>query len=105
MTKQASGTAGSGKSDSGVDALPPIDFSTFVLSISTSALYQMGKVPGPDGAAVVEPDLLVAQQTIDALKMLRAKTEGNLDHEESKLLDSLLYELHMNFVELQNKEK
>jgi hypothetical protein len=78
--------------------LPSIDFSTFVLSLSTSALYQMGLVNGPDGAAVAEPDLIMARQTIDTLKMLRAKTNGNLDEAEVKLIDNLLYELHSHFV-------
>ncbi len=77
--------------------LPAIDFSTFVLSLSTSALYQMGLVQGPGGEVLEEPDRLLAQQTIETLKMLRAKTAGNLDPEESKLLDSLLYELHTRF--------
>ena len=80
--------------------LPSIDFSTFVLSLSTSALYQMGLVSGPDGAPVDEPDALLARQTIDTLKMLRVKTGGNLDDAELKLIDNLLYELHTRFLEL-----
>ncbi|MCP4039590.1 MAG: DUF1844 domain-containing protein [bacterium] len=82
--------------ESGGD-LPSIDFSTFVLSLSTSALYQMGLVDGPDGKPADEPDLIMARQTIDTLKMLRAKTSGNLDEPELKLLDNLLYELHTHF--------
>ncbi len=79
--------------------LPAIDLSTFVLSMSTSALYQLGLAPSPAGEQVEEPNLLLAQQTIDTLEMLRRKTRGNLDHEEEKLFDSLLYELRMRFVE------
>lgn len=79
------------------DTLPAIDFSTFVLSLSTSALYQMGLVNGPEGAPAAEPDLLLARQTIDTLKMLRAKTVGNLDEPEQKLIDNLLYELHTHY--------
>jgi hypothetical protein len=86
------------KTDGG--KLSKIDFSTFVLSLSTSALYQMGLVPGPDGDRVDAPDRLLAQQTIDSLEMLREKTRGNLDEEERKLLDSLLYELRMQFVKV-----
>ena len=78
--------------------LPSIDFSTFVLSLSTSALYQMGLVNGPDGTPVEEPDLIMARQTIDTLKMLRGKTKGNLEEGELKLIDNLLYELHNRFV-------
>ncbi len=86
--------------DSDRESALPIDFSTFVLSLSTSALYQMGLVAGPDGAPREEPDRLLARQAIDTLKMLRTKTEGNLDEAELKLIDSLLYELHSRFASL-----
>ncbi len=78
--------------------LPKIDLSTFILSLSTSALYQMGVMEGPDGGKLEEPNRALAQQTIDTLEMLRDKTRGNLDEEEMKLFDSLLYELRMRFV-------
>jgi len=78
-----------------------IDFSTFVLSLGTTALYQLGQIKDPEGGeqARVEPNLPVAQQTIDALEMLTEKTRGNLTESESKLLESILYELHIKFVE------
>ncbi len=79
--------------------LPKVDFSTFVLSLGTTALYQLGAVPDPATGQTVEPDPLVAQQTIDTLELTRDKTRGNLDEEERKLIDSLLYELRMRFVE------
>ena len=79
--------------------LPKVDFSTFVLSLGTTALYQLGAVPDPQTGETLPPDPLVAQQTIDTLEMLREKTRGNLDEEERKLIDSLLYELRMRFVE------
>ena len=79
--------------------LPKVDFSTFVLSLGTTALYQLGAVPDPATGQTVEPDPLVAQQTIDTLEMIRDKTRGNLDEEERKLIDSLLYELRIRFVE------
>jgi len=78
-----------------------IDFSTFVLSLGTTALYQLGEIKGPEGKEQehVEPNLPVAQQTIDALEMLTEKTRGNLTESESRLLESILYELHIKFVE------
>ncbi len=78
-----------------------IDFSTFVLSLGTTALYQLGQIKDPEGKeqGPVEPNLPVAQQTIDALEMLTEKTRGNLTESESKLLESILYELHIRFVE------
>jgi len=84
----------------GGSVLPAIDFSTFVLSLSTSALYQMGLVPPPEGGEKAEPDLALARHSIDVLEMLGEKTRGNLDTEEAKLMDSLLYELHTRFVEI-----
>jgi hypothetical protein len=80
--------------------LPKVDFSTFVLSLGTTALYQLGVMSNPASGEVADPDPLIAQQTIDTLEMLRDKTRGNLNDEECKLIDSLLYELRMRFVEL-----
>jgi hypothetical protein len=80
--------------------LPKVDFSTFVLSLGTTALYQLGVMSSPESGQMTEADPLVAQQTIDTLEMLRDKTRGNLAEEERKLIDSLLYELRMRFVEL-----
>ena len=80
--------------------LPAIDFSTFILSLSTTALYQMGLAPDLATGDPAEPDALLARHTIDTLEMLRDKTRGNLDPEEQKLFDSLLYELRMRFVEI-----
>jgi len=78
--------------------LPRIDLSTFILSLSASALYQMGAVEGPEGEKLEAPNRPLAQQTIDTIEMLRERTLGNLDAEEVKLFDSLLYELRMRFV-------
>ncbi len=97
--ERSSGSEGAGGVErAGKRPLPKIDLSTFILSLSTSALYQMGVVDGPDGEKRERPNRALAQQTIDTLEMLRDKTRGNLDEEEMKLFDSLLYELRMRFV-------
>ena len=80
--------------------LPKVDFSTFVLSLGTTALYQLGVMSNPASGELADPDPLIAQQTIDTLEMLRDKTRGNLDDEERKLIDSLLYELRMRLVKV-----
>ena len=80
--------------------MPKVDFSTFVLSLGTTALYQLGVMADPASGEVANPDPLIAQQSIDTLEMLCEKTRGNLDEEERKLIESLLYELRMRFVEL-----
>jgi hypothetical protein len=80
-------------------ALPKIDFSTFVVSLSTSALYSLGLAANPETGQVEAPNREMARQTIDTLELLQEKTRGNLDSEEYKLLESLLYDLHLRFVE------
>ena len=77
--------------------LPDIDFSTLVLSLATSAMVHMGLVPDPESGAA-EKNLALAHQTIDTIEMLLAKTRGNLSDDETKLLQSVLYELQMSYV-------
>jgi len=80
--------------------LPRVDFSTFVLSLGTSALYHLGVVAHPEtGRKLDPPELVLARNTIDTLEMLEEKTRGNLDAQERELVGSLLYELRMRFVE------
>ncbi|MBW2712172.1 MAG: DUF1844 domain-containing protein [Deltaproteobacteria bacterium] len=79
--------------------LPKIDFSTFVVSLSTSALYSLGLAANPETGQVEPPNLEMARQTIDTLELLQVKTRGNLEPEEYKLLESLLCDLHLRFVE------
>lgn len=78
--------------------LPEITFSTFLLSLSTSALMHLGLIPNPVSGQV-EKDLALAKQSIDLLNLIRQKTQGNLEPDESQLLDSILYDLRMKFVE------
>ena len=80
--------------------LPSIDFATFVLSLAASGMMHLGMAPDPTQPeqAPSEPNLPLAQQTIDTLAMLQSKTQGNLEEEERKLLESVLYELRMGFV-------
>jgi len=76
--------------------LSELDFSTFVLSLTTSAMMHLGDAPHPDGAT--RKDLALAKQTIDILGMLREKTQGNLAAEEARLLDEVLYDLRLRYV-------
>ncbi len=85
-------------------ALGPVDFSTHVLSLASSALIALGKMPAPDGKP--HPlDLETARHLIDVLAMLETKTKGNLDEAESKLLASLVYDLRVAYVDAQNAAK
>lgn len=84
-------------------ALGPVDFSTHVLSLASSALIALGKMPAPDGQP--HPlDLETAKHLIDVLAMLEGKTKGNLDEAEGKLLASLIYDLRVAFVDANSKK-
>jgi hypothetical protein len=75
-----------------------IDFTTFVLSLGSSALVHLGDIEHPEAQAAGE-NLALARQTIDILAMLSEKTRGNLAEEEARFLADLLAELRLRFVE------
>lgn len=77
------------------DAPPDIDFNTFILSLSTSALMHLGKLPGTEEAPV---NLAHARQAIDCIALLEQKTRGNLTGEEERLISEVLYDLRLRFV-------
>ena len=78
--------------------LPVVDFHTFVLSLGSSALLHLGELEDPD-AGSPQKDIPLAKHTIDILAMLEEKTKGNLTAAEAKLIESLLYDLRLRFVE------
>jgi hypothetical protein len=80
------------------EALPQLDFSTFVLSIIGTAYVHLGDAPEPEGQS--GRDLALARQDIDLLGLLQEKTKGNLSGEEERLLDQALYDLRLRFVEV-----
>ena len=74
-----------------------LDFSTFVLSLTSSAFYHLGDIPNPKtGETKIE--LGAVKQTIDILVMLKEKTTGNLSSDESKLIEQLIYELQIKYI-------
>ncbi len=80
---------------------PPITFATFVLSLAQSVMDQVQRIKAaPDDAS---DHLTLAKQSIDLLEMLECKTRGNLDDEEAKLLSTLLYEVRMQYLGVQEK--
>jgi hypothetical protein len=79
-------------------AFPPVDFHTFVLSLGSSALLHLGELEDPEAGAP-QKDLALAKHTIDLLEMLEQKTKGNLTPPEEKLIESLLYDLRLRYVE------
>lgn len=77
--------------------LPPVDFSTFVLSLASSAMVHLGDVPHPETGEPAR-NLPLARQTIDMLAMLQQKTKGNLSRDEATYLESILYDLRLRCV-------
>jgi hypothetical protein len=80
------------------EAALPLNFSTFILGLSTQALVHLGEIPNPMDDKVAT-DLLAAKHMIDILGILKEKTKGNLDNSESGLLDTILYDLRLRYVE------
>jgi hypothetical protein len=79
-----------------------INFVAFVLSLAHTAAVHFGDVPDPVSGATAPANLAAAQQMIDILALLEEKTRGNLTAEERQLLEQVLFELRMRFVEIRN---
>ena len=85
------------KEEKGSASLPEINFSSFLLSLSSSVLLHLGEIADPQSGEK-KKDLVLAKQSIDIINLLQEKTKGNLTQEEEKLLEHLLYDLRMRFV-------
>jgi hypothetical protein len=83
------------------DESQALSFAAFVLSLAHSAALHFGDVPNPETGQRAPVNLQGAQQMIDILALLEQKTRGNLTAEERQLLEQLLFELRMRFVEAQ----
>lgn len=82
-----------------------ISFAQFIISLGTTAAVHFGDLPDPASGEKGDTDLVAASQMIDILSMLQAKTTGNLEPAESKLLDDLLYDLRLRFVQAQQQPR
>ncbi len=80
------------------NAYPRLDFSTFIFSLSSSALAHLGEMPNPENGQQ-EVNLPLAKQTIDILAMLEEKTRGNLTPAEEQQLKDFLFEVRMKYVQ------
>jgi hypothetical protein len=79
-----------------------LTFSTFILSLSTSVLVNLGELPDPLKSEN-DVNLPLAKQTIGLIEMLMEKTKGNLTEDEDRLIDSMLYDLRMKYIEAAKK--
>jgi len=95
-------TAANGKKSASQDRmsahdLPEFNFASFIISLSSSALFHLGDIPDP-ATNQTQRNLPLAKQTIDILGLLKEKTVGNLERDETQLLENLLYDLRMRYV-------
>lgn len=94
VSKKAAGGKSAGADKS---VMPKPTFSTFILSLASSALVHLGEVPDPATKRHAE-DVALAKHSIDILTMLQEKTASGLDQDETRLLEGLLYELRMKYL-------
>ena len=77
--------------------LPQVNFSTFIMSLASSAMVHLGEVPNPEtGKTAV--NLQLATHTIEILEMLQEKTAPTLTDKERMLIKDILYELRMKYL-------
>ena len=84
---------------------PSVSFAHFILSLGTTAAVHFGDLADPATGELGETNLEAASQMIDLISMLQEKTRGNLEPAESKLLEDLLYDLRMRFVQAQQQPR
>jgi|SRR5580700_462211 hypothetical protein len=78
---------------------PALSFISFVLSLASTAAIHFGDLPDPISGERAEVNLDGAAQMIEILALLDVKTRGNLTAEERQVLEQVLYELRLRFVE------
>ena len=73
-------------------------FLSLVMSLATAAWSQLGKVPNPVSQKI-EKDVDQARMSIEFLRMIQEKTEGNLSVKEQELIDNTVADLELNFAD------
>ena len=84
---------------------PALSFTAFVLSLASTAAIHFGDLPDPVSGKPGEKNLEGAAQMIEILALMEQKTRGNLTAEEREILNQVLYELRMRFVEATGEGK
>ncbi|MCJ7686237.1 MAG: DUF1844 domain-containing protein [Desulfobacteraceae bacterium] len=85
------------KKEAGTPPLPKVNFSSLILSLSSTAFLHFGEIPDP-GTGEKKKDLALAKHAIDTVAMLKEKTEGNLNEEEKRFIENILTDLRWHFV-------
>jgi Domain of unknown function (DUF1844) len=91
-------SAASDFQDQGEEGAGSIDFSSLVVIYATQAMMLLGEIPEPQSGQFMQTDLTAARQIIDILTLLQEKTTGNLNSEETKLIQDVLTRLRLAFV-------
>ncbi|MDB5107803.1 MAG: hypothetical protein JWM69_744 [Candidatus Binatus sp.] len=89
--------------NAGGDVGPEINFATFLVGLSGEALAALGEMPSPVSGEK-RRDLIAAQQLIDIIAVLQEKTRGNLDQYEQNLIEAILFDLRMKYVEVARQQ-
>lgn len=79
--------------------LPEVNFSSLILSLSSSALLHLGEIPDPHTGEKIK-DLPLAKHSIDTIAVLKEKTKGNLSSEEQRFVESVLTDLRWRYVKV-----
>ena len=82
-----------------------ITFSGFILTLATNAAVAFGDIADPNTGERAEPNLIAAAQMIELIAMLQERTKGNLIEPEERLVDDLLYELRLRYVQAQGGKR
>ena len=82
-----------------------VTFTGFILSLATTAAVHFGDIADPNTGQPVEPNLQAASQMIELIALMQEKTKGNLSDNEARLMEDLLYELRMRYVQAQQGER
>jgi Domain of unknown function (DUF1844) len=84
---------------------PLLSFTSFVLSLASTAAIHFGDLPDPASGEPGDVNLSGAVQMIEILSLLEQKTKGNLTAEERQILEQILYELRLRFVEARDQQE
>lgn len=84
---------------------PALSFTAFVISLASSAAIHFGDLADPNTGQPTDVNLEGASQMIEILALMEEKTKGNLTAEERSVLDQVLYELRLRFVEVSGSRK
>jgi len=75
------------------------DFTLFVTSLSMQTLISLGEVPNPANGKK-EQNLDQAKYMVDTIGMIKEKTKGNLSKSEESIIENVLYQLRMKYLEM-----